>query len=529
MNTTTPHLLRRLALWGAAGGAVALTGCSAVATNGPASAVQTTPLSETVIISQPVCAATDAPATSTSRAAPATDPGCRPYDGYRSAGRLGPRYAAFTTGGGGRLLVAVQVPDTAPDPTLALRRRPSVTFEHSHAAVSQMPDAPAGRHWVGYRSDEVRFAKDEPDAGDVVDVALAIPRGGVRPSSDELRATVAVGVQVTGNGFGAEYPRDRDVVCDEDLSDTPDHDPFIDSTTCPGQTGPATTGNNAPTSSDASITPTDATITATAPRVDVVAGDSVTAEFRIAQSGQAPEAATSAISATSSVPGARTSTSTSTIAWAGPPAAPAAPMRSDVAGRAAAPTGVSASIAVPRTTPAGSYTLTLQAADAGGSRTATVRVDVAAAPGTPPAPPATAPPTTTPPVAPAPPATPAPKPRVAPVSASVRVLRIARPARGGHLVVLGRVRCVRTKAACSVRSTLKVGTRTIGTATLRIGAKTARTIRIRLTGRDAARLRSREGRATTTVTAPGTAPIVRTTTVRGLRTPARGARGGATV
>jgi hypothetical protein len=554
--------IRGLALAGLAGGVVALTGCSAVETNGPAAVVQPTPLSDTVVVSQPFCAAkgpgspTGGPGPVATRAAPLADPGCGPFTSYTSPTATEP----YTESGAHRLLVAVQVPDGTPDPELALRRRTDVDFAVDPDVLAAIPAdqaAPAGRHWVGYRSDEVRYAVGEENAGDVVDASVEIPRTDPRPSSEPLETTIAIGAQVTDDGMGAHYPADRPVDCEEQLNvtttDTPDGpvqtSRTIDSTTCPLYPGDRDTAREAPASETTTIVPTDAVLTAPADETAVQAGASATLAFSVAQSGETADPTDLQLRASTTVPGAQASSGTASVPWATPPvdpptdttttvvdpptdtttdttttvidpptdttttvdttptAPPRAAARRDAADASGSSTTVPVTVAVPSGTPAGVYDVTLRAEDEGGSRTATARLRVSAAPVAPA--PGQAPATTPAPATP-PPAT---RPDRDRLRVATKVLRTATVSPRTRRVHLGRVTCVRTKGTCSVRTTVRVGGRTIGRLSLKVRARTSAGVTLRLTRAGLERLRAKAAVATTTVTAAGQDRVVRTTRV----------------
>lgn len=530
--------LRRIALTGALGGLLALTGCSAAETNGPPGAVQLTPLSDTVVVSQPYCTTegtTAAPwdtatRATAARATPLADPGCEAFVGLPDPDAPDD-VRSYTTAGGHHLLVAVQVTDGTPDPVLALRRRPDVRFVQDPAVLADTQDseeAPAGRHWVGYRSGEVRFAVNEPDAGDVVDATVAIPRTGDRPASEAVETTIAIGAQVTANGFGAEFPADRPVDCHEDLSATPGYDADLGSIACPLNDGGDGEYNRGDVSAPqtAVVVPTDAAIATTGGETTVPAGGSATVPFTVSQSGGTPEAADLALSASTSVPGGQASPSVGSVPWATTPdepppttttdtasvAAPAtvAPPARTASGRAAADVrsaDVGVSVAVPAGTPGGVYDVTLKAQDQGGSRSATARIRVPAAAVTPDA---------VPPAAPAPAAPPAPAPPTAtrrPISATVQLLRSTTVSRRTRRVHVGRVTCVRDTGSCLVRTRVRIGSRSLGGVVRTIRAKSSSTVTLRLTRANLARLIARRATATTTVSATGSADILRTTTV----------------
>jgi len=164
---------------------------------------------------------------------------------------------------------------------------------------------------------------------------------------------------------------------------------------------------------------------------------------------------------------------------------------------------VPVTVAVPAGTTPGVYDVTLTASDEGGSRSATARVRVSAAPV--PAPPAT-------PAAPAAPVTPA-APRKS-ISATVKLLRATQVSRRTRRVHLGTVTCVRDAGACTVRTRVRIGTRTIGTIVRTVGPKSSGPVTLRLTRANLARLIERSATATTTVSAAESVDIVRTTTVK---------------
>ena len=563
MPSTT---IRGLALAGLAGGVVALSGCSAVETNGPAAAVQPTPLSDTVVVSQPYCAAsgpgTPTPGPIAPRAASRVDPGCGPFTSYSSPASTEP----YTESGAHRLLVAVQVPDGTPDPELTLRRHADVDFAVDPDVLTAIPDdqaAPAGRHWVGYRSDEVRYAVGEQNAGDVIDASVEIPRTDPRPSSEPLETTIAIGAQVTSDGMGAEYPADRPVDCQERLNVTTSGGTTttrtIDSTTCPLFSGDGSNDREAPASETTTITPTDAVLTAPADETAVQAGSTATLSFSVAQSGETADPTDLQLRASTTVPGAQASSGAASVPWATTPvdpptdttttvvdpptdtttdttttvvdppadtttdttttvtdtttdttttvdtlptAPPRAAARRDATDASGSSTAVPVTVAVPTGTPAGVYDVTLRAEDEGGSRTATARLRVSAAPATSaPAPPA-APPTTTPPA-----------PRTS-ISATVQLLRSTVVSRRTRRVHVGQVTCVRDSGVCTVRTRVKIGSRLIGSIVRTIPAKSSGPVTLRLTRANLARLVERRATATTTVTAIGSADIVRTTKVR---------------
>jgi hypothetical protein len=519
----TPSLLVRAARGGAVAGAVFLTGCSAVSSNGPSSVVQPTPLSDAVVVSQPYCGGGQA----FSPVPTPTIPDCPPYTTFITGGDPFNGFTSrnFTTGGGHRLLVAVEVAEGSPAPELALRRRPDVSFVEDPAVLASVSAAPAGRRWVGYRADEVRFALNEVDPGDVVDATVAIPRSGERPASETLSTVISIGAQVTGNGFGAEYPADRPVDCSEDLSATRGHEPQLDSISCPtgapgSQPDPTTT----------SIVPTDAAITTPDVEHRAAAGETATVPFEVAQSGTTPEPAELSLTASTTVPDGRATPSADAVPWAVPPVEepptevpptttetttalrPAAVARA-APGVTTAPATVA--VAVPAGTAPGVYDVTLRAADEGGSRSATARIRVPA----PPAPVPAGPAGPAGPAAPAAPVTPA-APRKA-ISATVKLLRATTVSRRTRRVHLGRVTCVRDTGRCTVRTRVKIGGRTIGTATASVAPKASGQVTLRLTRANLRRLIARPAKATTTVSADGSLDIVRTTTVRAKKAPAR--------
>ena len=573
MPSTT---IRGLALAGLAGGVVALSGCSAVETNGSAAVVQPTPLSDTVVVSQPYCAASGVrPATPgpiATRAAPLADPGCGPFESF--GGSNGPE--PYTEPGAHRLLVAVQVPDGTPDPELTLRRHADVDFAVDPDVLTAIPDdqaAPAGRHWVGYRSDEVRYAVGEENAGDVIDASVEIPRTDPRPSSEPLETTIAIGAQVTSDGMGAEYPADRPVDCQERLNVTTSGGRTttrtIDSTTCP-LFDDGGDDRAAPPASTTTITPTDAVLTAPADETAVQAGSTATLSFSVAQSGETADPTDLQLRASTTVPGAQASSGAASVPWATTPvdpptdttttvvdpptdtttdttttvvdppadtttdttttvvdppadtpttvadtttdttttvdttptAPPRAAARRDAADASGSSTAVPVTVAVPTGTPAGVYDVTLRAEDEGGSRTATARLRVSAAPAT-----------STPAPAPAPPATTPAAPRK-PISATVRLLRSTVVSRRTRRVHVGQVTCVRDGGVCTVRTRVKIGNRLIGSIVRTIPAKSSGPVTLRLTRANLARLIEQRATATTTVSAIGSADIVRTTKVR---------------
>lgn len=567
---TSSSVLRAL-LGGATVGALALTGCSAVETNGPAGVVQPTPLADSVVVSQPYCASDGEPvvtggpvpgtiamrtAPPAARTAPVADPGCGAYDGFHAdpTGPAVPPKLPYTTSGGHRLLVAVQVGADAPAPELSLRRRSDVAFAEDPDVVENVTPAPDGRRWIGYRSTEVRFAPGEPNAGDVVDARVAIPRGDVRPATQTLRTTIAIGAQVTGDGFGAEYDADRPVDCTEDLAGSNDGP---DSTTCPGPpSGPVGGG---PGEAEVSIDPTDVALGAPEAEVPVVAGETATVPFTVARSGEVDEPTELPLSATTSVPGTQATPSRDALPWDPAPVDPPTttdevppttttveepPTTTDeeppatttttdtstittlmrgatsapAAARDAGPGSVAVpvSVAVPAGTSPGVYEVTLRAEDEGGSRTATARLRVAAAPVA--ATPAAPAPPVTPDAAPAP-VTPA-QPRKT-ISATVKLLRSAVVSRRTRRLHLGSVSCVRTAGTCTVRTRVRVGGRTIGSVTRTVRAQRSTRLTLRLTRANLARLSARSATATTTVSAAGSDDVVRRTTVRAKAAPRR--------
>lgn len=371
--------LRRAALAGAVG-VLLLSGCSAVRPNGSPGVVQRTPLSESVLVSQPFCAATDEEPTTTTTSSsterrdataravpPVEDRECGPFSGYYFFDG-GPSYARFTSDGASRLLVAVQVAEGAPDPTLALRRRPDSRLVKDDAVLAKLPPADAGRRWVGYRSDEVRYELDAPNAGDVVDATVPIARGGARPSSPEVVTTILIGAQVTLDGFGNAYDANRPVNCDEDL----DEDGDVSTTACP--TPPSGTGTVTVTS----IVPSDAAITTPAGEIPVDAGATATVPFTVRQSGTVPEDADLALSATTTVPGADAAPATTAIPWeTAPPVETTTDARAAARAAGDAETDVPVTVTVPASTASGVYDVVLRAADEGGERSATARIRVA--------------------------------------------------------------------------------------------------------------------------------------------------------
>jgi hypothetical protein len=379
--------LRRAALTGAVG-VLLLSGCSAVRPNGSSGVVQRTPLSESVLVSQPFCAASDEEQTTTTTTSsterrdataravpPVEDRECGPFSGY-SFFNGGPSYARFTSDGASRLLVAVQVADGTPDPTLALRRRPDVRLVKDDAVLTKLPPADAGRRWVGYRSDEVRYELDAPNAGDVVDATIPIVRDGDRPSSPEVVTRVFIGAQVTLDGFGTAYDANRAVNCDEDL----DVDGDVSTTACPA----LPTGTD--TGTVTSIVPTDAAITAPADEIAVDAGGTATVPFAVRQSGTVPEDADLALGATTTVPGADATPATTSIPWeTAPPVETTTDARAATRAAGDAATDVPVTVTVPASTASGVYDVVLRAADEGGERSATARIRVTGqAPTTPP-------------------------------------------------------------------------------------------------------------------------------------------------
>ncbi|WP_026910014.1 hypothetical protein [Patulibacter minatonensis] len=524
----SPSTIRRLALAGATGGlAVALAGCSALATNGPSGAVQPTPLSDTVTVSQPFCTANGRDVSTRAalqRAALTADPGCDPFTSVFTG------LEDFTGPGGNRMLVPIQVADGTPAPVLTLRRRPGVIFEQEPAVLSASPEAPAGRHWVGYRSGEFRFALDEPDAGDVVDAVVAIPRAADRPASERLSTTIAIGSQVTADGFGTEYAATRPVDCDEHLEEgATGPSVFVDSTTCPNVAG----DTEGPEPSDSELTPTDAAVLTGDGETAVVAGDTATVPFTFARTGTVDDPADVALSASTTVPGGEATPTPTTVRWETTPvdpttttgptpptdptgtlsrAAPATRASSPRAALADASTDVPVAVVVPAATAAGVYDVTLKASDDGGSRSATARIRVTAA-AVPAAP--TAPATPAAPAAPVGPAgTPAPTRK--PISTTVKLLKVSLVSRRTRRLHLGRVTCVREKGSgpCVVRSRVTSSGKEIGRISVKVQPRTSAKITLRLTRSALAKVVANAARATTTVSAAGSTDVVRVTKVR---------------
>ncbi len=479
--------LRRATLAGAAG-VLLLSGCSAVRPNGSSGVVQRTPLSESVLVSQPFCAASDEEQTTTTTTSsterrdataravpPVEDRECGPFTGYYVFDG-GPAYARFTSDGASRLLVAVQVAEGTPDPTLALRRRPDVRLAKDDAVLTKLPPADAGRRWVGYRSDEVRYELGAPNAGDVVDATIPIAHDGDRPSSPEIVTRVLIGAQVTLDGFGNAYDAHRAVNCDEDLDVGGD----VSTTACP------TIPTGTDTGTVTSIVPTDAAITAPADEVAVDAGRSAPVSFAVRRSGTVPEDADLALSATTTVPGSDATPATTSIPWeTAPPVETTTDARPATRAAGDAATDVPVTVTVPASTASGVYDVVLRAADEGGERSATARIRVTGqAPTTPP----TSTTTTTTTTDPAPPTGTLPSTSVRPgslvlgkasTSHAGRIVRVAARVSGP-----GTIESIATRPAAVasarardiVRNVLQPGPRRLAYARLRPVSTKSRTL-----------------------------------------------------
>lgn len=480
----SPIVLRRLALAGAATGVAALSGCSAITSSDP-TGEQASPLAA-VTVAQRFCLYHGTEQTEV----PSGDEPCAPFDGY--GGETG--HIAPTGPSSGRLLVAAEVADGAPDPVFHLRRTPGTPLQRDDAATASLPTSDTGGpqasrdgyHWVGYRSAIVAYAVNEPDAGDVVEASVPVDALSATPTVAGLR----VGDQVILDGFGADYG-DRPVDCNENLSGSRD----VSSITCP--TSLSAVGPEAVT--DAQVGAPDAAAAA--------AGTTATLRFVVAQSGTVAEASVLTVDAGTTIAGASASTDVSTLPWAiTPPAPPADPdqhrARARTTDRRAAAdedgvtrTPVAVSVAVPEATATGTYAVSLRIRDAAGAeRTATANLRVAGKPA--PAPPAT-------PAAPAAPAAPAPTA----VLATVKATKVSATRRRVHA---GRVTC-KGSTRCIVSTVVRAGTKRVGFVRFVLQPGKSGAVTLRLSRPATALLAKRGGTITVSVDAGGPKTLVRVT------------------